>query len=938
MPEQCIFNQFLKQANLNANLIAIRTAKRTMSYAELDVLSAALAVELLQYSQQQNKVIAIYGKRSAALIVAILACARAGFTFAILDSAYPKERILKMAQVILPAMIIGIDTFDTELQEIFEELSDRTPLLSIDDTYLSRLSSQFKSGEALPVLEIPSQQAAYLLFTSGTTGLPKCIQTSHRPLVHFVDWYVKAFDVKPGAKFSMLSGLGHDPVLRDIFVPLSSGGEINIPETASITNPIKLFDWIRASHIAYIHATPQLLRLLCAGAKDHEALPHLRYVFSGGDVLRMSHVNELKKLANHCKIVNFYGTTETPQAVAFYEITASDVHDPIPIGRGIADVKLHVLKQNLSPAAVGETGQIGIETEYLSDGYFNDQALTHGRFVDAIDAQSTSKIYLSGDHGVRRLDGSVELQGRMDDQVKIRGFRVELGEVTTALEHEAVVQSAVVLPQQAQNGENYLIAYLVKQANTEINDTVTEQIKAAISTKIPAYMVPNHYVWLDILPLLPNGKLDRGRLAELSNAQVEQQRNVDVVENEVVALGSTLDALIKQWGTILNISKINANKSFVELGGDSLSFIQASLTIERNIGWLPEDWEKLPLAAIAKLPKKLGSKTNQVGMSIFIRAFSIALMVVGHFEIFMIKGTTTALFVIAGWSFGKYQLPVILKNDQVKSIFNTVLKIAIPTMCAILLKLALGMKTNWWSLFLLGNNFKDNKEIWSEYWFVLVLIQCLLVFAILFCFKAVREFAKDNEYKFLIAATLTTLLLALIGSHIWDTYGLFHRVVHIKIWLIFLGMSIAFASTLKRKALISAIAITSFTGVWLMGENYSWFERQPFLNPWIEGDPFIWFPLLTILLLIYIPRIKLPQKMSSIVNLLAESSLIIYLSSFAIQKTVKAIYPEADKVVLLVLALVGGVILWKVWEKLTHTLWSFGGKSLTRIYKSDGVI
>ena len=131
MPEQCIFNQFLMQANRNANLIAIRTAKRTLSYTELDVLSAGLSVELLQYSQQQNKVIAIYGKRSAALIVAMLACARAGFTFAILDSDYPKERILKMAQVILPAMIIGIETSDTELQEIFEELSDQTSLLSM---------------------------------------------------------------------------------------------------------------------------------------------------------------------------------------------------------------------------------------------------------------------------------------------------------------------------------------------------------------------------------------------------------------------------------------------------------------------------------------------------------------------------------------------------------------------------------------------------------------------------------------------------------------------------------------------------------------------------------------------------------------------------------------------------------------------------------------
>lgn len=920
MIEQCIFNQFLAQARHHPDAIAVRTVNRTFSYAELNILSVHLSARLLQSNNQQNKIIAFYGKRSATLIVSILACARAGLTFAVLDSAYPKERIMRMAEVIKPAIIVGIDTTDKELTEVFDEFSDETPVLSVDDAYLTRIKSLPVGIEESPAFDVDINQTAYLLFTSGTTGLPKCIKTSHRPLVHFVDWYVKTFNVKHGTKFSMLSGLGHDPVLRDIFMPLSTGGEINIPEADIITNPIKLFQWMQSSEIAYLHTTPQLLRLLCAGAKKGDVLPYLRYIFSGGDALRISHVTELRKLASQCKIVNFYGTTETPQAMAFHELKANDIDDPIPIGKGIADVKVHILSQDLKAAAMGETGQIGIETAYLSDGYLDDQALTNGRFIVSADSQQANNmIYLTGDNGMCRADGSIVLQGRMDDQVKIRGFRVELGEVVAALESETAIQSAAVLAQQAQNGENYLVAYLVKPKELEANNAFIEQIKTSLTTKLPAYMVPNHYVWLDALPLLPNGKLDRTKLP------VVEQQNSLVPEDEDADVNSTEYMLNRQWKTILNTSTLDTRKSFVELGGDSLSYIQATLAIEKSIGWLPEDWEKMPLKTIAKLPKKMGSKSYEVGMPIIIRALSIILIVVEHAIAdltntadFTITGTTAALFIVAGWSFGKYQANLILKNNSVFASYSSLVKILLPSITYLFLLQITHEGIDWPSLLLVSNFISF--ENYGNYWFVMVLVQCLIILSVLFSFQKIRSLFSKNQFNFAITATIIGIVAALTIPHLWNTNSLMDRVPHMKLWYMFLGMSIAYASSSKDKTILVAITIFAFLGIWFFGELYTWIPREAFFSPWPKNNTFPLIPMIATLLLINVPRLPIQTSLAKIINIIAASSLFIYLAQHQFFNLAYKLHLPKEALLLCIFAVIGGIVFWKCWELSTHLI------------------
>lgn len=461
-----ISDDFVICAKQQPSSIAIKDSHRSLSYSQLEEISQSFANLLLSEvsdgdNHEANTTVAIYGKRSARLIIAMLACARANLTFAVLDSAYPSTRIMQMLDLIEPAIIVGIDTTEDELLAV-QPQQEKYPVVTLGHDLHIKQTKLLASGT-----NQISNSIAYLLFTSGTTGTPKCIKTTHTPLVHFVDWYAETFDVSEDSQFSMLSGLGHDPVLRDIFVPLSTGATINIPDQSIIIYPDRLFNWMKQSEITHIHATPQLLRILCAGAGDFGTLPNIRYAFSGGDALKVNQVHQLKKLNSKCQVVNFYGTTETPQAMAYYPVNHED-NDPIPVGFAISDVSLHLLNEDLTETQHGEVGQIGIETSYLSEGYLHDSSMTNGRFVST--NHTANKVYLTGDYGVKRPDGALLLKGRMDDQIKIRGFRVELGEIVAALELEELVQSAVVLPQKNENGENYLVAYLVKNNEAQALD------------------------------------------------------------------------------------------------------------------------------------------------------------------------------------------------------------------------------------------------------------------------------------------------------------------------------------------------------------------------------------------------------------------------------------------------------------------------------------
>ena len=889
-----IHDLFLETCKNQPSSIAIRDSLSVLSYQEVDALSKALASHLLSKPSSRNRIIALYGKRSASLVISILSCSRANFTFVVIDSAYPDEKIKQLTDLIDPAFIIGIDTEEKELKRLFTTYNS-TDILAVSMDKLHELANN--SEEIIP--EGSDNNVAYLLFTSGTTGKPKCIKTGHSPLVHFVDFYKNTFKPKSGDRFSMISGLSHDPILRDIFVPLSIGGEINIPEHDIIANGIKLFNWFFSSKINFTHLTPQMIRLLCAGAEGHKSLPELRMVFSGGDVLRALHVNELRQVAPKVSMVNFYGTTETPQAMAYHVIDKAEDLSEIPIGRGIADVQILVLKEDFSLSDIKASGEICIRTKYLSLGYLNDEMLTSSCFVKSpFSDDSSDLLYRTGDYGYYRDDGAVVIKGRIDDQVKIRGFRIELGEVVKAIQNESLIKNVAVLPQSLPNGENILVAYVIVNGGEQ--DTTTAQLKSNLAQKLPAYMVPSRFIYLDDLPLLPNGKLDRSRLIQLGNNQGDSEDSDELSDDSDEANG-----LIPEFKRLLSLAKIDPKQSFIQLGGDSLSFIEASIVIEKKLGYLPDNWEDTPIGDLVKHNKKTSKLfLHKIYSTVLVRAISIILVVLDHFKLLSISGSTDALFMVAGCSFGTYQLTSICQKNTVKPIVNTIVKIFIPVFLYILLLQQVFSEFHSESALLISNFISPYFDHALTYWFIEILVQIYIILIALFLIKPVRTFALNKPYIFGFTALIVSIVLGGVIDHFWDTNDLYHRVPHMKLWLFFLGLTMVCAESYQKKLPLIALAIS----MWAIGY-------------------FNIFALVAMVFVLFIKRVSLPNILAYCTNMIAASSLFIYLTHFQFHSLAKHALGHVSNEIGAIAAIVGGCLIWKSWGWFT----SFALKQARRL-------
>lgn len=850
-----ISERFLAAARARPEATAIACESGTWTYAQLERATRNLAAELLAMPATDD-VVALYARRSGELVVGMLACLRAGLTFAVLDAAYPAERLALMLDVLSPGRFASIGSELAPLSPTAPIVALDMPALLADD----RLDDRIDQSSA--------EEIAYLLFTSGTTGVPKCIATAHAPLVHFIDWYEETFGVTEQSRFSMLSGLGHDPVLRDVFVPLSTGAQLHVPPPATVLDPAALYAWLATAGITHAHVTPQLARIVCAGRRDRPALDDLAVVCSGGDTLRTKQARELLAVAPGARVVNFYGSTETPQAMGFHVFDPrTDTGDTVPIGRGIADVELLVL----------EDAQIAIRTRYLSAGYRGDPDLTKKKFV--------GDLYLTGDVGRLRSDGAVSIEGRVDDQVKIRGFRVELGDVAAQLHKIAGVTDAAVLTERLPDGESRLVAYLVGSG-------ATAAVRDAMTAAAPPYMVPGRYIWLTTFPLLPNGKVDRAALAKLEPAgdAPPPDDSLDPTEATIVA----------NWRELLSQPRIDVDSSFVDLGGDSLSFIEASVQLEALLGRLPDRWERLSIRELAKAKQARRSRLVSVDSSVLLRAISIVGVVIGHYELPNLAGTVVALFVVSGMSFGKYLAPQVARTERITPIVRLVAKIAIPAILySILVNLFFHLPK--WPGMLLVNNLvsADSHVSGIGFWYIDVLVQCFVILGVLLAVPPVRRLLTENPFVPLVGATLVFTGIAALAPFVLDTTDLADRVPQHFLGAVFLGWALIHAETTARRVVIGLVALVAFA-------QFAW-----------ESEYYLWFPFVATLFVLVVKRVPMPLYAGRLVNIVASASLFIYLTDHQVGWAFEKAHLAHHGVLMVIAAVIVGVVLWKLWDLAT---------------------
>ncbi len=538
-----VHERFAERARLHPDRPAVTDSNETWTYGELAERAGELARRLQSEGVGPGDVVAIHAWRSAPLVRALLGVLMVGAAFLLLDPAHPAARLRSIVRQARPRT--WIET---------AEGADSPPALD---------------NPAGPPLR---DGLAYVAFTSGSTGEPKGILGTHGPLAHFCAWQAETFGLGPDDRFSMLSGLSHDPLLRDVFTPLSIGATLCIPGPDDLGSPTRLGAWMARQRITVCHLTPALGQLLAEG---RTALPDLRYAFFGGDVLTERDVARLRAIASKAVFINIYGTTETPQAMAWHD--ASGTGDwparRVPIGRGIDGVQILVLNEAGDLAAPGELGEICVRTPHLSLGYLGDERLTAERFA--------GDMYRTGDLGRYRWDGAVDLVGRRDRQIQIRGFRVEPAEVEAALAGHPAVREAAVLPR-----DGRLTAWLVG------NRIPSAELRDFLRGQLPDPMIPEAFAWLERLPLTPNGKLDRAALPD--PVQEESRREfeppADPLEEEVAAL----------WCDLLALDRVGRHDNFFELGGHSLLAARVVAALHERFG------VEVPLRALFEKPTVAG--------------------------------------------------------------------------------------------------------------------------------------------------------------------------------------------------------------------------------------------------------------------------------------------------------------------------------------------
>ncbi|MFY9573907.1 MAG: amino acid adenylation domain-containing protein [Blastocatellia bacterium] len=568
-----IVEQFAKQAKQRPGHPALLDKDGSCSYRELDLLSNQLAHFLIAGGIRRGDVVAVYGHRSSPIVWAMLAALKAGAVFVILDPSHPSSRSIKCLELAKPKGWLQIKAAG-RLPDEFEQfltsssISCRLELPHCASAMKTNPLADYSADDS--EIEIGPKDAAYVAFTSGSTGRPKGLLGTHAPLSHFLEWHCNQFGLGPDERFSMLSGLSHDPLLRDVFAPLWLGATLCIPDPESIAEPGWLADWMKQQRISVAHLTPGMAQMIAigGGALNGEggALDSLRHAFVGADVLTGSTIASLRRIAPSAACVNFYGTTETPQAAGFYVVSDREQNNPaflqrlIPIGRGIADVQLLVLNASRKPAGIGEVGEIFVRTPYLSSGYLNDPELTSERFiVNQFTGASEDLLYQTGDAGRYSIEGEVEFLGRSDQQVKIRGFRVELKEVEAALSEYPAVQHAIVTASEAEPTDRRLIAYIV----VKDQPIDADRLRRFLKQRLPDYMCPSLFISVPAIPLTPNGKVDYSALSDPDSMQEHE----GVYDAPRTPFEEVLAAI---WQEVLGIEQVGVHHNFFELGGHSL--------------------------------------------------------------------------------------------------------------------------------------------------------------------------------------------------------------------------------------------------------------------------------------------------------------------------------------------------------------------------------
>lgn len=559
-----IYHWVEHRVSLHPDRPAVAFGNTSYSYRQLNDQANRLAAAILSAGPVSGGYVGICLERSFDLMAAILAVLKTGAAYVPFDVEYPPARLQYMASLSdIPVMVTSAS------------LRHRLPAGAYRVVQVDELDPALPADN--PNISTKPEAAAYVLFTSGSTGDPKGVQLPHRALLNLIDWQLKHTDVPDGGRTLQFAPVSFDVHFQEIFSTWCAGGCLYLINDETRLQALSLLQYIDAHQIERLFLPFVALNSLCEFARQAGALPFsLKEIITAGEQLQITPaLSEFFTRLPHCRLWNHYGPTETHVITAYALSGAPADWPPLPpIGQPVQGTEIYLLDAAGKPVADGEEGELFAAGRCLADGYLRRDDLTAERFVPD-PFRAGERMYKTGDLAKRLPDGNIQYLGRIDGQVKVRGYRIELGEIEVAAGlFSAVVQAAATVKED-KPGEKKLVVYLVLKDGETLN---VKDIRKFLHSRLPDYMMPSAFVQLPVLPRTPSGKIDRRALPAPDTRRPETGVPYKAPSGELEK------AIAACWSSLLNIEPVGALDHFFDLGGNSLLAMQCAARLSLETG------------------------------------------------------------------------------------------------------------------------------------------------------------------------------------------------------------------------------------------------------------------------------------------------------------------------------------------------------------------
>ena len=569
---ESILQVFKKQVEKNASSLALVFEDKAYTYKELDRLSNKLANYLLSLNLPKNSVIGIMLNRSANTIISMLAILKANMAYMLIEKDLPNDRIQYMLSNAKSPLLIT--SYDVNYLDFASKL------------YLDTLNWSKLSTNEIPIEDKPADYLS-VVYTSGSTGLPKGVLIKRFSMINLVNGYQYSMHTDTLSNFLSICSVAFDMFAAEVWIALLSGKKLILANEEQSKNPIPMSQLINKENCEFMLITSSKMDLLISNTTTCTCLKHLKAIQLGGEVLNPKFFDKVRQFTK-AKIYNGYGPSETTSCCTCKYITNSQ---DINLGKPLPNVQIYICNQDLNLCPIDIVGELCIAGDGVSLGYINNPELTNKKFIK--NPFGNGLLYKSGDLAKWNTNGDIEYIGRNDFQIKIRGLRIELEEINNAIKALPSVHNSVTVVRKIHNIDT-ICSFIVSSKED------TTEIKNSLTKRLPHYMIPSHIIFMQALPLTVNGKIDTKKLPEIKVDEIYVAPKTELQKK-----------LVSVYEEYLGIEKLSIDSNFFELGGDSLIAIKiiTKLSSDFNINLGIKDIFSYP--TIASLSHYIESHSSE---------------------------------------------------------------------------------------------------------------------------------------------------------------------------------------------------------------------------------------------------------------------------------------------------------------------------------------